>query len=261
MHVVADLSARRWWRATFLLVGGLALKPLMLPLLLIVWALWGPMSWRLPGVLLVACVAPLLVDDVPYWAEQYSTCLTKLRMTSTPDRMFEDLRGLLAALGWLMPHPLYLAIRALAAAGVLWLCWRARRNLREPQATMPMASLTVGYLMLFNPRTLSSSYTMTSCMAGLLAAAYLFERQRAAALTLLLIAVAWTVNRHWPGFSFVKDWLKPAACLAFDALLIREVFAPLERWRAPAVALPARAAAGSDESTRHPASAVAMDSR
>jgi hypothetical protein len=46
-------------------------------------------------------------------------------MTSTPDRLFEDLRGLLASLGWWMPHPLFLALRALAALGVLALLARS----------------------------------------------------------------------------------------------------------------------------------------
>jgi hypothetical protein len=183
--------------------------------------------------LLAAFVAPLLLGDTSYWIEQYTMCASKLSMTSTPNRLFEDLRGLFAPLGWLMPHPLYLVIRALAAGAALWICWRARRNVREPQATVLIAALAAGYLMLFNPRTLSSSYTMTSCMAGLFAAAYLFERQPARALTLSLTALVWTVNRHWPGFSFIQGWLKPAACVVFDALLIREVFAPVQCWRTP----------------------------
>jgi hypothetical protein len=41
-------------------------------------------------------------------------------MTSTPERMFEDVRGLFAAFRWLMPHPIYLALRALAAVCPLW---------------------------------------------------------------------------------------------------------------------------------------------
>jgi Glycosyltransferase family 87 len=255
LHVAAELIAQRWWRATLLLAGGLALKPLMLPLLLIVWVLWGAISVRLPIALLAVSIFPLLLTDVPYCIEQYTSCVTKLSMTATPDRLFEDVRGLLASLGWLLPHPLYLVIRALAAAAALWICRQARRNVRDPQATVLIAALAVGYLMLFNPRTLSSSYTMTSCMAGLFAAAYLFERQRAAALTLVSVALAWTVNRHWPGFGFIKDWLKPAACVAFDALLIREVFAPLQRWAL--VALPARATTGEDQSTTpQPSSAV-----
>jgi len=231
LHVTADLSGRRWWRATALLALGLALKPLMAVLLLLAWALYRPMVWRLPLALLAVGLAPVLVNDAPYLISQYATCVKKLSMTSTPDRLFEDLRGVLASLGWLMPHPVFLALRALAALGVLWICWLVRRTIREPQAAVLLAALAAGYLMLFNPRTLASSYVMTSSLAGLFAAAYLFERHRSAMLALVLACLAWTLNRHWHGFQFIQNWLKPCACLAFLAILAHEALAPMKSWR------------------------------
>jgi hypothetical protein len=259
LHVAADLNARRWWRATLLLVGGLALKPLMAPLLLLVWALYRPMAWRLLCALLAAAIAPLLLGDASYWIAQYSACITKLGMTSTPNRLFEDVRGLFASFGWLMPHPLYFALRSLAAVGALWVCWRARHNLCEPQATVLVAAIAVGYLMLFNPRTLASSYAIASCMAGLLAAAYFFERRPAAALTLALSTLAWTVNRHWLGFGFIQGWLKPGACLAFDGLLIWEAVSPLQRWRTSNVQVAQAVAGDGVAPSPQPAPAVAID--
>jgi hypothetical protein len=229
LHVAADLSARRWWRATALLALGLALKPLMAVLLLLVWVLYRPMAWRLPLALLLVVLAPLLVNDAAYLMSQYATCVTKLGMTSTPDRLFEDLRGLLASLGWWMPHPVFLAARALAALGVLWLCWRARRQLPGPEAAVLTAALAVGYLMLFNPRTLSSSYVMTGSLAGVFAAVYLFERQRALLLVMACSSLSWTLNRHWHGFAFIRYWLQPCACLAFLAVFAREALVPRQR--------------------------------
>lgn len=229
--VAADLSAQCWWRAALLLAGGLALKPLMAPLLLLVWVLYRPMTGRLLIVVIALALAPFLVGDMSYVLQQYVTCSTKLGMTSTPDRLFEDLRGLLASLGWLMPHPVYLVLRAVTAGAVLGICWLARRRVREPELAVLIAALAVGYLMLLNPRTLASSYTMTSSIAGLFTAVTLLDGAWAEALALASVAVAWAVNRHWSGFGFIQYWLKPAACLVFLGWAIRQAVTPSPRWK------------------------------
>jgi hypothetical protein len=97
------------------------------------------------------------------------------------------------------------------------------------------AALAAGYLMLFNPRTLSSSYVMTASFAGIFAAVQLFEHGRALGLVMVFACLAWTVNRHWHGFAFTQYWLKPAAGVAFLVVLVREALAPLPGWRAQGI--------------------------
>jgi len=237
---MVDTCARRWWTVTLLLVAGLALKPLMAPLLLLVWVLYPALHWRVPLGLVAMMLAPLLIVDASYLLQQYATCITKLSMTSTPDRLFEDLRGMLAMFGWLMPHPIYLVVRALAALGVLWICWLGRQRVREPEFTLLLAALALGYLMVFNPRTLASSYVLTGALAGLLAEICFYEGRRRQALLFAGIALVWNVNRHWHGLGWIQYWLKPAACVAFLGLLIRDALAPPEHWKlAPAPQPPA----------------------
>jgi alpha-1,2-mannosyltransferase len=222
LHVAADLISQRWWRATLVVCGGFALKPLMVVLLLLVWALYRPLRWRIPLTLALIVALPWLLRPHAYVVAQYEDCWIKLGMCATPDRLFEDLRGLLATLGWVMPHTLYLVVRLVAALAVLGVCLRARLRTPEPYATFLIASLAVSYLMLFNPRTLSTSYAMTASCAGLLTSLYLLQRRTIAALVLLAVLASWTISYHL--FPFVVQWLRPSACIVFAIVLIREVW-------------------------------------
>jgi hypothetical protein len=222
MHVAADLISQRWWRATLVLSAGFALKPLMIVMLLLVWALYRPMLWRIPLAVALFFALPWLLRPHSYVVAQYEDCWTKLGMCATPDRFFEDLRGLLATLGWVMPHALYLPVRLGAALAVFGVCLRARMRTPEPYASFVIASLAVGYLMLFNPRTLPTSYAMTASCGGLLTGLYLVQRRKADALVMCAVLASWTISYHL--LPFVVQWLRPLACIVFCVVLVREVW-------------------------------------
>jgi hypothetical protein len=237
MHVCVDLTAKRYGRATAVLTFGLALKPLIAVYLLLAWALHRPLRWRLPPACMAMALTPWIVKDGSYVVAQYAACLAKLRVSGSPPGLYEDMRGLFATLGWLMPHTIYLGLRAVAALAVLALCVRAQRVLREPYAGLLTLAFAESYLMLFNPRTQTTSYAMTASVAALLAASYLLDGNRLAAIRMAIIVLAWSVNYHT--FGFIEFWWKPLVCIGFSALLVRAVLMPTQAWRLSTGAGPA----------------------
>jgi hypothetical protein len=205
-----------WWRAAVALTIGFALKPLMVVMLLLAWALYRPLMWRIPVAVGLLLIVPWAARDHLYVITQYRDCLTKLRMSERPDRFFEDLRGLLRTLGWLMPHSIFLITRAVAALGTLALCVRVRT--RDPDATLLFTGFAVAYLMLFNPRTQSNSYVIAAPIAALLAATSWVRQRKRLAVSLALVIVAWSGNSTHS--KLTEHWLKPLACVAFWALLV-----------------------------------------
>ncbi|MDB4988644.1 MAG: hypothetical protein JWN04_3822 [Myxococcaceae bacterium] len=224
LHAGVELIERRWWRASLILTVGLALKPLMAVPVLLIGVVYRPMTLRLPLLVALMLFTPWLLREASYVSDQYEACLLKLRLCADPDRLFEDVRGLLVTLGLGLSVSVYLALRAGAALGVLAMGLWARVRVLEPAATLLVSALAAGYLMLFNPRTLSSSYVMTGGFAALLGAKYVLERRHSAALLMLALCLAWTINHHV--LPWIEFWLRPLACIAFFIVLARELFVP-----------------------------------
>jgi hypothetical protein len=176
---------------------------------------------RAPVALFVALALPFLFRDQAYVLAQYRDCFTRLGQSASPAQQFEDLRGLLATLGWEIPQSVHFLLRALAAAGVLAVCTRIRKSLPEPALSFYVTSFAMTYLMLFNPRSLTSSYVMAGCVAALLGAVYILERREADAWLLVAIVFAWTL--HFKLAPFIEHWLRPLGALAFAGVLLRDV--------------------------------------
>jgi uncharacterized membrane protein YfcA len=109
---------------------------------------------------------------------------------------------------------------------VLALAVRARRRLADPLAGLLVAGVTVGHLLLFNPRTQSNSYVMAAPIAALLAVTWWFEQRWKMAWALAAIVLAWSGNSH--SLRVTEYWLKPLAGICFVVILAREIL------RAPA---------------------------
>jgi hypothetical protein len=223
LHVAADLATQRYWRATLLLAFGIGMKPLMAVLLLLVWPLYPPLRWRVPLGVGVVIMFPWLLRDHAYVVAQYQACWSKLQMCATPDRQFEDLQSMLDSFGYHTSQATFMRVRGVAALGILGLGVWTRRRVREPRASLLIAALAGSYLMLFNPRTLSSSYALTVGPAALLAAVFVLERRTRGAAVMLGIVLCWTVSYQL--LPFIQHWLRPLACIAFLAVLIQEVAA------------------------------------
>jgi hypothetical protein len=232
LHIAADLTERHYARATALLTFGLCLKPLMLVMLLLVWPLERELRWRIPAALIIAVFAPFLLREHAYVVRQYLDSWAKLRLCAAPDRLFEDLRSLLVTLGLgakLRDRPFTL-LRVVAAGVTLATAFWMRARLPRARFNLFVVALAGTYLMLFNPRTLSSSYTMPMAAAALLEASYLLHRRWAAAAVLSGVLASWTIHPHL--FPAAQHCLRPLAALAFSAMLVGEVLAFQRRARA-----------------------------
>ena len=219
MHATVDLShARR--RAVVWLAAGLALKPLMMVMLLLACVVCPSMIWPTLMALGLLLALPLAIAPAHYVAMQYHDCWIKMARSATPDRMFEDLRGLVWKMGWLIPFPLLRAIAALAALGAGWLCVRVRRQWQEPAVSLLTFAIAGAYLMLFNSRTQPNSYVILAPAGALAAALLLLHRRTRAGLAMLAIVACWCGS----AIPWTANWLKPLACVVFCGLMIRYVF-------------------------------------
>lgn len=217
MHAASDLIEHRWWRATVTLTLGLATKPLMIVMILLVWAVYRPLLWRLPLATGLLFAAPFLTRGHCYVLRQYADWIAKLPVSSRPDRLYEDLRGLITTLGWTMPHATYFALRTLAALGVLGLAFRAYRRFSERDASVLIGALAAAYLMLFNPRTQSNTYVMTGFFVSAMAAESWINGRRRWAIAMSLVLLGWYGNSHVMGFP--EFWLKPLVCVVYLCML------------------------------------------
>ena len=202
---------------------GLALKPLMIVIVLLVMGTYRPVRWRAVCAMIAVFGLPWLLRDPSWLAHQYAVCLRKLAMCAAPDREFEDVRGLLSSVGIALSDGEYLALRALAAAAMFAFASFARAFVREPMTSVLIGALAMSYLMLFNPRTQATWYVMIAAFAGVLAARYLLRGRARATLLLIVITVAWDVSANVAGWS--KYWLKPLGACVFLVLLVREAVA------------------------------------
>ncbi|MEM9727260.1 MAG: glycosyltransferase family 87 protein [Myxococcota bacterium] len=229
LHVAADVAQKRWWRAAVTAVFGVAMKPLFAVLALLVSALYRPLGWRIAVGLAVAFFVPWLVADSAYVVEQYAALPAKLRLGAKPIPMFEDMRGIAITLGWTMPHDVATALRIVAALATLGITLVARRRVREPYAVTLVVGLAAAYLMVFNPRTQSTSYAIPGAVVAVLAALYWFEGRTRALLAAVAIQVAFTLNHNY--IPPIELWLRPLAAIALGLFLTRESFRPPSRYR------------------------------
>jgi len=224
----AELHQRRWWWATLWLVIGLVVKPIMIVMVLLAAAVYPVIIWRLAIVLVLATLIPFATQKPHYVLAQYQAYYEVLKTASQPQRIFCDLRGLLWKMGWIMPQSLYQAVQILAAGATLGLCLIASRRWAHAGRAFFLFILAACYLMLFNPRTESSSYVILGPALALPAAALLLHRDIwgwvVAALSICLSCDGWAYNA-------THNWLKPAACIVFLGLVIYQLLrGNAQRW-------------------------------
>ncbi|MEM7138353.1 MAG: glycosyltransferase family 87 protein [Myxococcota bacterium] len=233
LHVAADVAEQHWWRASLLLVFGTAVKPHFAIVLLLVWALYRPTTWRLPILAFLAFVLPWVFSDHAYVVTQYSDWLAKLHVGARPAPRFEDLRGMLATAGWVMPHRTAMIVRVLAGLATLAICWVACRRTREPYRVALVVAFAAVYLMLFNPRTQSTTYAIPAAIVAVMAATHLFDGRRRDFAILMAIEVAFTLNYNY--LPPIQLWLKPLAAAGLGAFLVHQSLVPPETWAARTV--------------------------
>lgn len=219
LQATVDLGRQRRWRATAWLMIGLAIKPIMAVLVLLVCVQYPSMIGRIAAGTGVLVGMPLALAPLGYVVTQYRDCAAKLARSSQPNRYFEDLRGLLWTVGVPLSHSTLGMIRLLAAAGTAALCLRMRRRWTDPAASAFLFCLAGVYLMLFNPRTQPNSYVIVAPAAAVSAALLLLRGSRNAAVLMTAAAACWCGSAIPP----TALWLKPLTAALFGAVSIREL--------------------------------------
>jgi len=229
---VADMANSRWWRATLWLSLGIAIKPLVLVLVLLVMAIDRRLTWRLIVGMGVTALSPFLTQAPGYVVQQYIACVQNMATAAHVGVLIQGWTSpftALRALGIIdVPENIQTAIRLAGAIATLLLCFFVKRRLEPSRAALYLFTLASLYLILFSPRTENNTYAMLSpAIAAFLASAFLVELRRRqglllAVMVLLLVGSRFVERLLAPHAEQV--WLSPFVAVLFAAYAIIQLF-------------------------------------
>jgi hypothetical protein len=125
-----------------------------------------------------------------------------------------------------------MVVPLVAAAATLIMCAVACRRTREPYRIVLVVAFATVYLMLFNPRTQSSTFAIPGAVVAVLAATYWLDNHRREFLVLLAIQITFALNYHY--LPPIELWLKPLASIVLGVFLVHQSLRPPTDW-APVV--------------------------
>lgn len=257
---LADLMEGRWSRAAAWAWLALALKPIILPFLLLVAALWPrQMAGRMAAGLVVTALMPFLFQRPDYVIAQYR--LLPVMLQSAHDlghRLpFAQAFGMLSVLGYSAPETWQTAWRAAAALGVLSFAAAAKRRFAARDFGPLLGALAASYILLFNPRTEGNTYALIGPFVGYYAACR-FQNGRRTEGTFLTLAACLLVGHYEIGRLLFRSRdgiyvLAPAVTIVFVVWLAFDTW----RQRAMGVAIANGKASLLVFPQRHPAAELA----
>jgi hypothetical protein len=228
---IVAVNEQAWWRASFYLVFSLALKPITLPLILLVGILYPRMLWRIGLGFIVLFLLPFLAQEPAYVVSQYQGAiqmLSEAAAVGSQAALYEwaQFFGLLSHLKIEFSAIVQDGIRLVAAAITLLLCAKAKKTFPKNKALLFIFAFAMSYLMLFNPRTENNTYVMLAPALGFfLAGAFLIEKKRLKALFYMIpalgLALAHEITRQ---FTPEHRWLQPLVTLIFCATVIYDLY-------------------------------------
>jgi hypothetical protein len=227
---VVAVAREQWWRATLWLSLGIAVKPLMIVLALLVMAVYRPMTWRVLAGMAVTALAPFLTQHPAYVVDQYAACwrnlTTAARVGAVEGGWTSPFHALRLA-GISVPEHLQTGIRVMGAAATLALSGLARRRHAAARAAVLLFALAAVYLMLFSPRTENNTYAMLGpAIAVFLAGALLLDRRPAEGILLGCMAAALAGSRQIERFltpHAVTSWVSPLVAVLFAGYVVGRV--------------------------------------
>jgi hypothetical protein len=229
---VVDIARSRWWRAVLWLSLGVAVKPLVVVLALLVMAIDRPLSWRVPVGMLVTAMVPFVTQHPAYVLDQYAafwSSLTKAVHVGTVDKGWTTPFNALQVLGITIPEKVQTLLRIAAAVGTLALCFLSRLRHEAVRSAAFVFSLAVVYLMLFSPRTENNTYAMLGpAIAAFLAGAFLIEQRPREGIVLSCIALSLLGGRAIERILTPDggtSWLSPLMAVCFAVYLLVTFFA------------------------------------
>lgn len=232
---VVDIVQTRWWRVVLWLCLGVAVKPLVIVLALLVMVIDRPLSRRLPAGMLVTALFPFLTQHPGYVLEQYAafwSSLTKAVHVGAVDKGWTTPFNALQLAGLSVSEKGQTLLRLAAAFGTLVLCYLSRHRHDAVRSAVFVFSLSVVYLMLFSPRTENNTYAMLGpAIAVFLAGAYLIEQRRGEGLLLSCMAGAILGGRAIERLltpNAGASWVSPLMAVCFTAYLLVRFFRDMQ---------------------------------
>ncbi len=228
---VVDVARSRWWRATLWLSLGVAVKPLAIVLVLLIMAIYRPMTWRVLLGMAAVALAPFATQHPAYVLQQYSAFL---HSTTTAAHVGVVAKGwsspfnALRLAGVDLPEQVQTVLRLVAAFATLALCALARRRHDAARSAIFVFALAALYLMLFSPRTESNTYAMLGPAIGVfLAGALLVENRPGEGVLLGGIAAILLGSRLLERLLTPHadtNWVSPLMAACFDAYVLVRLF-------------------------------------
>lgn len=228
---VVDVASARWWRATLWLSLGIAIKPLIIVLALLVAAVVRPMTWRMLLGMAALALSPFLFQHPSYVLQQYAGCWQN---TTTAAHVGVAVQGwtspfvTLRFAGIDVPERIQTIVRIVAAIITWLLSILVRRRYDESRSAIFIFSMAAVYLMLFSPRTENNTYAMLGPAFAVFAAqAFLIERRFAEGIVLTGVALITAASRavaHWLAPGLEAIWLAPICAALFAIYLLFRIF-------------------------------------
>lgn len=234
----AECARNRLWWATLWLMLAFACKPVALPVVLLLAAVYPRLIPRLAVGGVVFALVPFINPDPAYVWEQYRAAIGKIAAAAKPVEPYQDLRGMLIDFGmnpdaWAIALPLRDAsgaarmlgvltlVRAMAAVVALGLSLMIARRFRDPARAVYVLALGVMYIMVFNPRTEGVTYAMLGPVAALFATREVMRKNWPVAIPLVVFCLLLQFSRVVTNGA--NNWVRPVTTLLFAGYVCSHV--------------------------------------
>jgi len=228
---VVDTGRGRWWRAVLWFSLGMAFKPLIIVLLLLVMAVYRPLSWRLLLGMIALFGAPFITQSSDYVFKQYLDCLqnmTKAVQVGVVVSGWTSPFNVLRLMQLEVPEQIQMLIRIVAALGTLVLSYMIRQRFDAVRSITFIYSLATLYLMLFSPRTENNTYAMLGPVISVfLANAVFIERKIYGGILLGLISLCIVSHRFFERLLLPRvepTWISPLMAMIFSVYVLMHIF-------------------------------------
>lgn len=230
IFTMTSLANSRDWRAAFCLVLGLALKPTMIVLVLLIGGSYKSMWWKIALGMTVMLLFPFFTQTPEYVIAQYWECIQMFKDSYTLGAnlvSWSQLFGLLGTSGIVIPEATQTVLRIIAALLTLGLALKAKNKLNPAETAIVIFTLAACYLMLFNPRTENNDYMILAPAIGLYLGRAIVERSWACVTMLSLIAIGLMKSHtfaHWLApHAQNTNWLSPLLVVFFTGFVLTKL--------------------------------------
>ncbi len=229
MLALVDATKNNWWLTACLLVLAFALKPLSIVLILLLGVLYPRTIIPFITLLALLMLIPLLLHDPRYVWEQYQASVVMLSKASTVGEQyvnpFAQVFWMMRDFGVTTPETIQLLIRICFALLTLGACWWIQHRSTPHTFAIYLYTLSVCYLLLFNPRTENNTYAMLAPALGVFAAWSFQSAGRAYGYSYLAIIFLYLFSNRIEKWLIGEPtmWLKPLLCIVFLLLVCSQL--------------------------------------